>query len=298
MAVMPTPCRAFAFLDIDHPIVAWEVYRGVLVSALARDKPPRCPVSMMFASIIQHQDNVRFQNELLIEHIRQQHHPDQISRLTALYLFHDKHLAELALTWGAHFLPENLAELEFHPVGHVSRLDSNWITNAPRDNKGQICRDDLSWISRYWSGEPYDGKPLWEMIGHGRAFVLRTTHRERAYGVCVREFPDALDMLEVSRICAAVGSDLGHTLAWITQPESGVFELKYYLDMRDANDPAFLQRLASYTGPKNWRDLAPGKETFGVGDLRAYFRTFRISVDFGVNNILNSESIHHIGPAR
>jgi len=39
----------FAFLDIEHPVIAWETYRGVLVSANAEYVPPDCPISMMFA---------------------------------------------------------------------------------------------------------------------------------------------------------------------------------------------------------------------------------------------------------
>ena len=41
--------QAFVFLDIDHPIVAWGAYRGVLVSANAEYQLPQYPVSMMFA---------------------------------------------------------------------------------------------------------------------------------------------------------------------------------------------------------------------------------------------------------
>ena len=58
----PTPFQAFAYLDIEHPVVAWGVYRGVLVSAQASAAPPNCPVSMMFAGIIHHKNNVRLQN--------------------------------------------------------------------------------------------------------------------------------------------------------------------------------------------------------------------------------------------
>ena len=64
------PFQAFAYLNIDHPVVAWGVYRGVIVSAQVTGTPPTCPVSMMFAAMVQSQNNARFQNELLIDFVR------------------------------------------------------------------------------------------------------------------------------------------------------------------------------------------------------------------------------------
>lgn len=107
--------------------------------------------------------------------------------------------------------------------------------------------------------------------------VLGTDLPKRAYDVLAKAFPNALDMLEVSRLAAAVGSDLGQTAAWVTQLEPRTFRLAYYLDMREANDPDFLKRLAAHEGPKNVRDLAPGRETFGVPDFRSYGCEFTVS---------------------
>ena len=82
--------QAFAYLNVDHPVVAWAVYRGTLVSAAAVDSAAADsarPVSMMFAGMIQHQANARFQNELLIDSIRRQRHADQVSRLAGMYFW-------------------------------------------------------------------------------------------------------------------------------------------------------------------------------------------------------------------
>jgi hypothetical protein len=286
--------RAFAFLDVEHPVVAWEVYRGALVSALARDEPPEAPVSMMFAGIIQEQNNIRFRNEILIEAIRAMRHPDQVSRLTGLYCFENEQSASKAYSWGRHFKQENLAEIEVFPVGRVTRVDADWITSAPLDNEGQIAGNDLAWVDQYWRGEPWSNSPAWEVIFQGRAVVTDTALRERAYRVCQQEFPDALDMLEVARICAAVGFDVGRTIAWITQIEPGLLQLAYFMDMRDAENPELLQRIGRYQGPRNMRDLQSEKTTFGVGDLRRYFRTFKASFEFDDKGALRTGSVHLI----
>jgi len=159
----------------------------------------------------------------------------------------------------------------------LTKVDSDWITYAKTDQRGNLDTSDLSWIEHYWAGEPRGIAPVWESIVEGRAVVFGTELRERAYDVLAGAFPSALDMLEVARLAAEVGSDLGQTAAWITQPEPGRFRLDYYLDMRDAHDPDLHERLRAYDGPRNWRDLAPGKETFGLPDFRPYGRDFVIS---------------------
>ena len=232
---------------------------------------------MMFAGIVQSQNNARFQNELLIDAVRVHRFPQQVSRLAGMYFFDDLAQAGKATAWGGHFRQENLAELEVHPVGVPTRADSDWITYAKVDGDGRLDPTDLSWVEHYWSGQPFGNSPVWETIVHGRAVVLGTDLRKRAYDVLAKAFPNALDMLEISRLAAAVGSDLGQTAAWVTQVEPARLRLAYYLDMREANDPDFLKRLAAHEGPKNVRDLAPGKETFGVPDFRSYGCEFTVS---------------------
>lgn len=286
------PFQGFAYLNVEHPVVAWGVYRGVLVSAQATGTPPECPVSMMFAGIVQHRNNARFQNELQLDAVRLQRFAQEVSRLAGMYFFEDLAQARAATTWGGHFRPENLADLEIHPVGRATRFDSNWITYAGVDGDGRFDQTDLSWIDRYWSGQPLGNSPVWETIIRGRAVVLGTEVRNRAHDLIARAFPHALDMLEISRLAAAVGSDLGQTAAWVTQLSPTRFRLNYYLDMRDANDPDFLKRLAAYDGPKNVRDLAPGKETFGLPDFRPYSCEFTVSHRLGSDGSSLIPSLH------
>jgi len=172
--------KVYAYLNIDHPIVAWGAYRGVLVSANAEHQPPNCPVSMMFAGIISHQNNARLSNELIIEKYRQQYFPSLPSRLSGMYFFESESDANLVNDWGEHFSPEYLAEIELYPTSKVSRHDSNWVTFALLDTKGHLI--DKSWIHNYWSGLEYPEKiPVWELIAHGRAVICGTRLREKAY---------------------------------------------------------------------------------------------------------------------
>ena len=261
--------QAFAFLNIDHPIVAWGAYRAILVSSNAEYQPPQCPVSMMFAGIILGQNNVRFCNELLIEKYRQKHFPSCQSRLTGMYFFEERNTAKHAYEWGGHFSPKYLAELELYPTSAIFRHDANWITHAPIDKRGRIKSEE--WIPKYWSGQEYPGKiPVWELIVQGRAVICGTELRERAYQNILKKFPGAVSILEVSRIAAHVGSDLGQVSAWIIRKSERLMDLSFYLDMRDADNPEFLERVQLYNGPRNHKDLAVGGEKFQVPDFREF----------------------------
>lgn len=264
---------AYTFLDVEHPVVAWGTYRGVLVSANAEHQPPQCPVSMMFAGIILHQNNVRLHNELLIEMRRQIKHPHCVSRLAGMYFFDDPQQAQNAEEWGGHFKAQNLAEVELYPTTGLSRHDANWITYAPLDSQGRIC--DSGWIDDYWQGAAFPGnKPVWELIANGRAVICGTEIREKAYSILASVLPDCLSILEVARIAAHVGSDLGQTTAWITNTEEKL-SLSFMLDMRDAENPTFLERLQQYKGPRNYEDLKIGGDYFRTPDFTEYSCQFR-----------------------
>lgn len=274
-----TPWRVFAFIDVEHPVVAWASYRGVLVSANAEFSPPNCPISMMFAGIIRTQNNARLHNELLIEKYRQQHYPHCNSRLTGMYFFENPHSASHAYEWGGHFSPENLAEVLLFSISPVSRHDANWITFAPLDDNGRIGNEE--WIRRYWSGEPFPEKePLWEIIAQGRAVICGAELRIRAYKNVYSKFPEAVALLEIGRIAAHLGSDLGQMSAWLLRNEDGTVSLRFHIDMRDANEPKFLAKLQSYSGPRNARDLAVGGDHFGLPYLDEIRCQFTVTNDF------------------
>jgi hypothetical protein len=207
-----------------------------------------------------------------------------------MFCFLDLASAERACSWSpssrSHFRPEFLAELNLDEADpRRDRLDANWITYPPVDDHGNIS--DIEWIHRYWKGEPYPGKePIWETLIHGRAIVLGTDLRERAYRLIKANFPDALTFLELGRQAAWVGSDLGNVCAHMREDGEYV-ALDYAMDMRDADNPVFLeklQKLKESGHPINWADITPNTAQGSFGrtmDLRPFgFRRHKAELPY------------------
>lgn len=277
---------AFAFLNINHPLTSWATYRGSLVSA------PTEPgfVSVWSAGMMRADDPARLSRELALESFRQAHYSGKISRLRGMFCFLDIASAERACSWSgsprSHFRPEYLAELHLGEAGpRRDRFDANWIPRAPVDNNGNMT--EFEWIHRYWNGEAYpDDEPIWETLIDGRAVVLGTSLRERAYARIKSRFPDSLLLLEVARQAAWVGSDLGNVCGYLRN-DGAELVLDYVMDMRDANDEGFLDKLKKLKlsgHPINWADITPHikQETLGkTMDLRPFgFRRPKIAMPY------------------
>lgn len=267
---------AYAFLNINDPVCAWATYRGTLVS------PPAEPgfVSVWAAGLMRSDNHLaRVGNEWLLEQHRAAAFPSRVSRLRGMFCFLDLESAERACSWatnrGSHFRPEYLAELNLSQATLRSdRLDANWISYAKRDDAGRLLGTE--WIHSYWAGEPYPhASPIWETLIDGRMIVLGTALRERAYLVVKRMFPQSLGLLEIARLAAWVGSDLGNSAAHIVQ-QGNELALHYFMDMRDANNPNFLAKLEQVRReghPTNWADLGPHLSAGSFGqtpDLRPF----------------------------
>jgi hypothetical protein len=226
---------AWAFLNISHPVCAWATYRGVLVSG----RPDPGFMSVWALSMIQGGDPNRVQWEITLEAHRANFYPKKVSRLKGMYCFTDLRSAEAAMHWGSHFKPEYIAELSLSESQRVStRLDSNWITfNLKEPPFGAYA------LNAYWSGLPHpEHEPIWETLVEGRMIVLGTHLRERAYELVHKYMPYSAAILEASRVAAWAGSDLGNTTGWVHEDgDDLVFD--YLMDMRDANNPDFLERL-------------------------------------------------------
>ena len=152
--------------------------------------------------------------ELALEQVRIGPFPARISRLRGMFCCEDRVRARAgAGAWDrngkSHLRKDYLAELSFIDAGlKRDRLDSNWITYAPVRDDGFLT--DLEWIPGYWAGLPHpDHEPIWELLVEGRLTVLGTELRQRAYHAISSEFPDSLAFLEISRLAAQTGSDLG-----------------------------------------------------------------------------------------
>ena len=86
-----TITKAYAYLNIDHPLCAWATYRGILVS------PPSEPgfVSVWHASVLKFGGCQKIVLEQKMETVRQDQFSTCTSRLRGMYCFTDLNSARL-----------------------------------------------------------------------------------------------------------------------------------------------------------------------------------------------------------
>jgi hypothetical protein len=211
--------------------------------------------------------------ELALEQVRRAEFPEKISRLRGLYCFLAIEDAERAANqWsGNHFKPEFLAELHLGEAdAGRDKHDANWIAQPNLSG-------DTHAIREYWAGEacPGHAAPIWETLVEGRAVVLGTTLRERAYEIVKANAGDTLTFLEIGRLAAWAGSDLGNICGCLVEEGDDV-ALHYLMDMRQAADPDLLAKmdgLIKSGHPVRWGDIQPNfaNDSFGaVPDLRPF----------------------------
>jgi hypothetical protein len=264
--------RAWAYLNIDNPMIAWLVYRGEVFSAMRDDHPSAIS---LFATRRLHSaanGSQMFSIEREIEERRLAAYPNHASRMAGFYAFESPEDAKRALKWG-NFNPEHLSELEILDGSTVTVRDSEWITHDMGSGPGP-------WIDDYLGGRPRGTTPLTELTVEGAAAILNTPLRVRAGEVVDATWPDAHVPLEVGRIAFLLGFPVGRMTAAITANGDGGFNVEYHLYF-PAEDPAFLEKLHEAVWepdfPVNGEALRPiDEETyFRVPDMTRY--NFRIS---------------------
>src|SRR5450830_751668 len=128
--------EGFMYLDIEHPVVAWNAYRGVLLSQslIAKCNPSGSFLSMTLARVLIDKDWRRLRFEQILEEHRQSDFPSHTSRLTGLFVF-DTPESALAVAdneaWGGkdgHIRDENLTDVGVSAESNRTRLDANWIS--------------------------------------------------------------------------------------------------------------------------------------------------------------------------
>jgi hypothetical protein len=261
--VEPEACvEAYAYLNVADPLIAWLVYRGELVSSQRIPGGVSVWAGEYLRQAIAHGPSDRYAGELAIDELRRVQHPTAVSRLSCLYTFGDRSSAIRAgREWaGPKFRPEYLAELGIRPGSHTSVHDAEWISNRLGNDAS------TTWMGSYLRGEPSGGNPIWETLLDGRAWILGTELREAAYRVVRTAWPDSLALLEVARIGAWLGSDLG-LISGVAERDRGEVRIRYRMNMVDADDEAFLQRVAAAEVAKNPLDLKPDSELV-LPDLR------------------------------
>ena len=260
---MNTVRVALASLNVANPLVAWLVYRGEMVSSAEVHEQALgfWLMRKLSAETSTGHRSAVFQDELVLDALREAREPTAISRLRGFYLFDDEASAQRASQqWGGSFHPDALAQVGILEGSRWSRHDAEWISTW-------IAGEDRSWMVPYLRGEPSGDDPIWELLVEGRAVVFGTQLREAAYEVVKRVWPESLALLELSRVAVELGSDLGVITPMVLgQPNE--YRVDFTMNFVDATNPEFLERFSRYDGPKNTNDLGPESDLV-LPDLRA-----------------------------
>ncbi|MDN7717797.1 hypothetical protein [Burkholderia gladioli] len=250
----------FIYLDIEHPVVAWNAYRGVLTSRDRIWTQYGCgAVSLRLAGIFDSGDFDRLQSELAIDAVRERYFPDAVSRLSGMFVFDEVESALAAedAAWGGHIKSDYLTDVGL-VYSVATRVDANWITQM-LDPGAKLIPGWEALAMQYWSGKASGATPIWELLVNGSATVWGTRIRHQAYDVVRAFYQESLGLLEESRIAALLGFSLGHISSWLIRRKVDV-ELAFYLDYTADGDPTYRAAIEQYlkTAPAsavNSRDL-------------------------------------------
>lgn len=293
------PKILWTYLNIADPIVAWEAYRGVLISPDCYRIEDNPAISFWQLKFLKNIESNKSINELKLEMIRQQFYSQKISRFRGFYYFEDKETAEKAANlWGVEYMnPFCLAQVAIDAKSLYSKMDSNWITYyLSKDN----ANDD--WMHKYWRGDicPHFDSPIWELLVVARGYILGTELRSRAYENIKNNNPTTiLSMLEQARIAALLDSDLGHTAPYIIQLGTNRYKVDFIMDMHDAKNDNYLHRLKQYMeNPENksrinYEDLKliDRYNKFSVLDARV--KSFEFSIPSNLNMYFDIKKLSH-----
>lgn len=278
--------EGFLYLDVEHPVVAWNTYRGVLISReQIWARHGEGAVSLFLANIFDSGNFRRLQSELAIDAIRARDFPRAISRLSGMFVFDDVEsaLAAEQAAWGGHFRSDHLTDV-LVTYKSTTRVDANWITQM-LDGDGNLVLGWEKMAEEYWSGQAFGSSPIWESLVDGAVTVLGTRVREQAYEIIRMRYPKSLSLLEESRIAALLGFSLGHISSWLLRKGEHV-ELAYYFDNSAESDQAYLASVERYLrtaepGSVNLRDLVSSPGTARLPDLRSYCKLLPLTPGFG-----------------
>jgi hypothetical protein len=245
--------KAYAYLNVDDPLVAWLVYRAEMVSAGELHAS-----ALSFWSARMLRGRKQYTQELMLDQVRQSSHAAAVSRLKGFYLFPNEASARAAATrWdGGAFHSEFLAEVAINPCSRISQYDAEWIT--------QDLPASDAWMHAYFSGQA-TATPVWELVVEGRALILGTNLRERAYATVKNTWPQSLAVLELARLAVEVGSDLGAITAMLFD-RGGQLVVDYVVRF-DNDNQEFITGMKNFSGAVNTQDLYTG-EKLVVPDLQ------------------------------
>ncbi|MDB1124261.1 hypothetical protein [Vibrio algarum] len=194
--------RLWCYLNIDNPIVAWEVAVGRISSIDSsvdiEDKYRRSFLSFWQYSKLKHAQNYDnwdlFEQEMKIELVRHVKFPEKVSRLRGCYFFESEEMALNVVkyfNWRG-FKKEHLSEISFlySSDSDISEHDSAWITNDMSD-------DD---IHSYLSGQTKYESPATELLCYGRGLILNQDLINKADEIARKTFPKSTVLLDTVKL--------------------------------------------------------------------------------------------------
>ncbi|MES0267188.1 hypothetical protein [Citrobacter sedlakii] len=225
--------KLYAYLDINNPIVAWEVAIGRIQSICHESK---FGVSIWFyksvKAFIENNLTTRLQNELALEKVRQTQFPNKVSRLTGVYLFNTKEIAEQAIDrWGVNpKLKEFIAEIDFYGV-NFTEVDSEWIS----DFMDTPVEQNAQWMSNYWASEPRWQTPLTEVIASGFGVITDQNIRIKAYEKLYELWPTSSVLFCAAMAGFSTGemNQICRVKPAIIQEEDGSISGQIFINMED-----------------------------------------------------------------
>ena len=228
------PIKLYAYLNIDNPMVAWEVSIG-RIKSICHDNQNKFGVSLWFYSLAKmyskDPSSIKVANEFNLEYHRYNNHKDKVSRLTGVYFFESKQMAEIAIErWK---LPlkhkEYITEVDFY-AENLTYVDSEWITDY-------LGSSDQSWFDSYWNGETLGENPLTEVISSGIGLINNENIKKLAYEKILDNWPNSSLLLNSCIVSFKLKNmhNIGLSMPALIK-EDGDIKGTFYIDMNDFNN--------------------------------------------------------------
>lgn len=240
--------EGFVYLDIDHPLVAWNTARGVYCSVDCLGEGEReSALSLSMANMMRGFTEERLKSEMAIELIRTQLFPEHVSRLRGVFVFDDiDSISRLWYggEWGSHFQDHYMTDVGIS-ANRSCRLDANWIMDI-MDASGKLKKEWLECAKNYWRGVPHSTKPpIWERLVEGWITIWGTDIKKRALNEIFKYWPKSLKLLEYSCNAATIQSNDGVATAFLIREENHI-TIEFYLRMVDAKNKSTFERMDEY----------------------------------------------------
>lgn len=289
--------RVLAFFDLSQLPIAWAVARGTIHSADAIEQGENGFISYMLAGMVLAQNNRRLFNEAIIEKYREQYHPQETSRLRGFYFFGTREEAERLIgnkDWPPYFQQANLLEVELRHIASLSRLDADWITYAPRDERGYLKSDELDWLDSYWKGVPKSCAPTWEYIVSGIGVILDSDRRRSIYDEIENSYPEYKVPLLMTRLASETGSKGGLMTPALETDADGVVSLHYLWSNSEFHEREAITRIAAHPDAGLLGHLMRTTDGWPIPDLRDWETKFSVGQrTIAALDSIAIPSVHH-----